>query len=296
MLLRRFGVLSLASVFALTLAAAAWAQNEPPPSDPPANPQKPDGSTPETAKPTTPDRKPLPPAGGTRLRPGAATTRVSMEVGTVAETWGTLVIELDEEKAPVSCRNFLRYVDEGFYDNTLMHRVLNGPQYNALVQGGGYMPGNIKKEGVHEPIICESRNKLRNLKYAIAIARGKDPNSGTSQFFINCADNPELDYPSHDGMGYAVFGRVVEGIDVVDRIHQSRCRTHTERRDERSVPITPVIVKKAKRWAPGDGVESATPPKLAPPKPLKPTPPPPEEPGEKPEDTGEKKPDEKTDN
>jgi peptidyl-prolyl cis-trans isomerase A (cyclophilin A) len=136
---------------------------------------------------------------------------------TVLETsMGVIEIELDREKAPVTVDNFVTYVEEGFYDGLVFHRAIEG----FMVQGGGFQPDGTWKEG-HDPITNEARNGLKNERGAIAMARSSDPDSATSQFFINTVDNPGLDYPNPDGHGYAVFGRVVEGMDVVDAIESA---------------------------------------------------------------------------
>lgn len=125
---------------------------------------------------------------------------------------GLIVVELDQKNAPVTVENFLRYVDESFYDGTVFHRVIDG----FMVQGGGFLSDGSKKDN-HEPIILESQNNLTNVRGTIAMARTNVPDSATSQFFINSVDNDFLNYrPGNDG--YAVFGKVIEGMDVVDSI------------------------------------------------------------------------------
>ncbi|MFD8599052.1 peptidylprolyl isomerase [Kitasatospora sp. NPDC059646] len=128
---------------------------------------------------------------------------------------GDIVIRLDEEKAPATAANFLQYVRDGFYDGTVFHRVIN----NFMVQGGGMEPGLRRKE-TRSPIQNEADNGLKNVKYSVAMARTSDPHSATAQFFINVADNAFLDHTakSGPGWGYAVFGEVVEGQEVVDSI------------------------------------------------------------------------------
>lgn len=127
---------------------------------------------------------------------------------------GKIVVELDPNAAPVTTANFLAYVDEGFYDGTIFHRVIP----NFMIQGGGITPDGEKKE-TKSPIILESDNGLSNKTGTIAMARMRSPNSATAQFYINVADNRALDYtPSTPG--YAVFGRVIEGMDVVNEIRQ----------------------------------------------------------------------------
>ncbi|MEM6280185.1 MAG: peptidylprolyl isomerase [Verrucomicrobiota bacterium] len=130
---------------------------------------------------------------------------------------GTIVLELDREKAPATVENFLAYVEDGFYENTVFHRVIEG----FMIQGGGFglvEGGNARQKETKSPIQNEAKNGLQNARGTIAMARTGDPHSATSQFFINHGDNSNLDYPSFDGWGYAVFGKVVEGLEVVDQI------------------------------------------------------------------------------
>jgi peptidyl-prolyl cis-trans isomerase B (cyclophilin B) len=132
---------------------------------------------------------------------------------------GTIKIELDEAKAPVSCANFESYVRAGHYDGTVFHRVIKG----FMVQGGGMEPG-MKQKPTQAPIKNEADNGLKNKHYTLAMARTNDPHSATAQFFINTTDNGFLDFksPTGSGWGYAVFGRVVDGTSVVDAIEQVR--------------------------------------------------------------------------
>ena len=128
---------------------------------------------------------------------------------------GSMKIELDDERAPLSTANFLAYADSGHYDGTIFHRVIKG----FMLQGGGFAPG-MKQKATVEPIRNEAANGLKNKRYTLAMARTGDPHSATAQFFINTVDNGFLDFRAENaqGWGYAVFGRVVEGTDVVDRI------------------------------------------------------------------------------
>ena len=150
---------------------------------------------------------------------------------------GTIIVQLDAQRAPKTVANFLRYVHEGFYAGTVFHRVIPG----FMIQGGGYT-ARMERKDTHAPIPLESENGLRNLRGTIAMARTMDPNSATSQFFINLVDDPSLDYPQPDGHGYAVFGQVVKGMDVVDRI--ARVATHTVG-PYANVPVKPVVIVKA---------------------------------------------------
>jgi peptidyl-prolyl cis-trans isomerase A (cyclophilin A) len=149
-------------------------------------------------------------------------------------TAGNIVIELDAAKAPKSVDNFLQYVNAGHYNGTVFHRVIN----NFMIQGGG-MTADLKEKPTRPPIPLESRNGLMNARGTVAMARTSDPNSATSQFFINVKDNDFLNQAqSRDGNGYAVFGKVVEGMDVVDKIRA----VPTGPGD---VPLTPVVIKTA---------------------------------------------------
>jgi peptidyl-prolyl cis-trans isomerase B (cyclophilin B) len=154
---------------------------------------------------------------------------------------GTLRIELDDERAPASAANFLAYVDSGHYDGTIFHRVIKG----FMIQGGGFAPG-MKQKGTQAPIKNEANNGLKNRHYTLAMARTGDPHSATAQFFINTTDNGFLDFKSESaqGWGYAVFGRVVEGTEVVDAIEgvkTGRSGFHDD------VPLADVVIHSAKR-------------------------------------------------
>ena len=147
---------------------------------------------------------------------------------------GDIVVELDAAKAPKSVANFVQYVKAGHYDGTIFHRVIN----NFMIQGGGMSP-DMKEKETRAPIPLESRNGLTNQRGTIAMARTPDPNSATAQFFINVKDNDFLNQAqARDGNGYAVFGKVVEGMDVVDKIRA----VPTGAGD---VPTQPVVIKKA---------------------------------------------------
>jgi len=129
--------------------------------------------------------------------------------------FGVIALELDAEKAPESAKNFLAYAEAGHYDNTVFHRVIPG----FMIQGGGFEPG-MKQKPCNAPIKNEADNGLKNDNYTVAMARTSDPHSATAQFFINVADNEFLNFkmPNANGWGYCVFGKVVEGTDVVDKI------------------------------------------------------------------------------
>ncbi|WP_095145605.1 peptidylprolyl isomerase [Pseudomonas sp. Irchel s3b6] len=152
-------------------------------------------------------------------------------------TNGSIEIELDPVKAPVSTKNFLAYVDSGFYTNTIFHRVIPG----FMVQGGGFTPQMAQKD-TKAPIKNEASNGLHNVRGTLSMARTSNPDSATSQFFINVADNDFLN-PGRDA-GYAVFAKVVKGMDVVDIIVNSQTTT---KQGMQNVPIDPVLIKSAKR-------------------------------------------------
>jgi len=148
---------------------------------------------------------------------------------------GEIVIELNEEAAPVTVKNFLRYVEEGFFDGTIFHRVI--PDF--MIQGGGFT-ADMRQRKTHAPIVNEGDNGLKNARGTIAMARTGDPDSATSQFFINHKNNEFLDYAGPEEPGYAVFGKVTEGMDVVDAI----AAVETARKGSYSdVPVKPVVIK-----------------------------------------------------
>lgn len=152
---------------------------------------------------------------------------------------GDITLELDAEKAPNTTQNFLNYVNAGFYNGTIFHRVIN----NFMIQGGGFEVGMKQKE-TNAPIENEANNGLRNDRYTIAMARTNDPHSATAQFFINVADNDFLNHtnPTPNGWGYAVFGKVVEGTDVVDSIKGVKTGNKGFHQD---VPVEDVIIENA---------------------------------------------------
>jgi cyclophilin family peptidyl-prolyl cis-trans isomerase len=170
----------------------------------------------------------------TATQPPAAAANPQVVVDT---SLGSFTIELFQDKAPVSVENFLQYVREGFYAGTIFHRVVAG----YVVQGGGYTP-DLSEKPTRPPIQNEATNGLSNQRGTVAMARTRTVRSGTSQFFVNVVDNRRLDHTGYapDEFGYAVFGRVVEGMDVVDRI--SKVPT-TIKDGMESVPIDPVIIK-----------------------------------------------------
>jgi peptidyl-prolyl cis-trans isomerase B (cyclophilin B) len=154
--------------------------------------------------------------------------------------FGDFTLELNAEKAPVTVANFLQYVESGFYENVIFHRVIDG----FMIQGGGF-DLNMKQKATEAEIKNEANNGLANDKYTIAMARTSVPDSASSQFFINAADNDFLNHtaPTSTGWGYCVFGKVVEGMDVVDKIIKVKT---TSKAGHRDVPVEPVIIEKAK--------------------------------------------------
>ncbi len=150
---------------------------------------------------------------------------------------GDIVIELNEEAAPKSCENFRQYVADGFYDGTIFHRVID----DFMIQGGGFMPDMMQKP-TRDPVENEAANGLNNAAGTIAMARTMEPHSATAQFFINVKDNGFLDHPGQDGWGYCVFGKVVEGMDVVDRIKGVATANRAGHQD---VPAESVVIEKA---------------------------------------------------
>ncbi|HVR50526.1 MAG TPA: peptidylprolyl isomerase [Pseudorhodoferax sp.] len=152
---------------------------------------------------------------------------------------GVITLELDADKAPKSTENFLAYVKKGHYDNTIFHRVIPG----FMVQGGGFEPG-MKQKGSDAPIDNEANNGLKNDKYTVAMARTNDPHSATAQFFINVVDNAFLNHtaPSAQGWGYAVFGKVVKGTEIVDKLKAVKTGRKGFHDD---VPVEDLVIEKA---------------------------------------------------
>jgi cyclophilin family peptidyl-prolyl cis-trans isomerase len=173
---------------------------------------------------------PAPPAPAAQA-PGAAQPASGNPVAVISTSMGDITIELFKDRAPVSVENFLQYAREGFYSGTIFHRVVQ----NFVVQGGGYLPG-MKEKATRPPIQNEATNGLRNLRGTVAMARTRVLRSGTSQFYINVSDNSSLDHRGYspDEFGYAVFGRVLSGMDVADRI------SNVPTKDEN--PIEPVFI------------------------------------------------------
>lgn len=154
---------------------------------------------------------------------------------TIKTNKGSFSIELDEKKAPISSANFISYVNSGFYKGTIFHRVIKG----FMIQGGGFDEAMNQKETL-APIKNEASNGLKNDMYSVAMARTSDPDSATSQFFINVSSNDFLDYPGQDGAGYCVFGKVIEGKEVIDQIKEVSTGSSNGHQD---VPSDPIIIE-----------------------------------------------------
>jgi len=152
---------------------------------------------------------------------------------------GTITLDLDAERAPETVKNFLQYVKDGHYDNTIFHRVIDG----FMIQGGGFEPG-MRQKPTRAPVDNEANNGLKNDRGTIAMARTGDPHSATAQFFINVADNAFLNHsaPTPQGWGYCVFGRVTEGMDVVEKIKGVRTGSKGMHKD---VPVEDVVIERA---------------------------------------------------
>jgi peptidyl-prolyl cis-trans isomerase B (cyclophilin B) len=150
---------------------------------------------------------------------------------------GNIKIDLDADKAPKTVANFLAYVQAGHYNGTIFHRVIDG----FMIQGGGFEPG-MKQKPTNAPVENEAANGLKNEPYSLAMARTSDPHSASAQFFINVKDNSFLDHPGQDGWGYCVFGKVVEGTEVVDQIRKVKTTRTGMFAD---VPVDDVVIEKA---------------------------------------------------
>ena len=157
----------------------------------------------------------------------------------LSTNFGDITLELNAEKAPITVANFLQYVESGFYDGVIFHRVI----YDFMIQGGGF-DANMKQKSSKDEIKNEADNGLANNNYTVAMARTSIPDSASSQFFINIADNDFLNHtaPTSSGWGYCVFGKVVAGMDVVDKIKAVKT---TSKAGHRDVPVEPVIIEKA---------------------------------------------------
>jgi peptidyl-prolyl cis-trans isomerase A (cyclophilin A) len=176
---------------------------------------------------------------GLALSSALASTAYAAEMPQVSlkTSMGEIVLELDPEHAPKTVANFLQYVKSGFYKGTIFHRVIDG----FMVQGGGY-DVKMKSKPTGKPIKNESDNGLKNVPYSIAMARTNVHDSATSQFFINVGENAALDYPGRDGSGYAVFGKVISGQAVVDKI---RGVVVDDMQGQQNVPVVPIVIQSA---------------------------------------------------
>jgi cyclophilin family peptidyl-prolyl cis-trans isomerase len=215
--------LALVPFLALAVAMPALAQDKTPPTKEPAK--------------TEPAKQP-------ETKPAQQADKLAY--AKLATTAGDIVLELNETKAPASVGNFLSYVDKGHYDGTIFHRVIK----DFMIQGGG-MSKDWSQKPTSKGVKNEWRNGLKNVKYTLAMARiGGDPDSGTSQFFINTKDNDMLDRPQGDGAAYAVFGKVVDGFDTVDKIRDAK--VGPDMRGEVSKPAEPVVINSIKRMSDAD--------------------------------------------
>ena len=151
---------------------------------------------------------------------------------------GMITLELYPERAPVTVKNFLQYVEDGFYDGTIFHRVIDG----FMIQGGGFTR-DLNPKPTRAPIPIESQNGLRNDVGTIAMARTRDANSATAQFFINVVNNDDLNYPKPDGHGYTVFGKVIKGMETVNKVAKVPTETRSQ---HQNVPVKPVIIESAR--------------------------------------------------
>jgi cyclophilin family peptidyl-prolyl cis-trans isomerase len=197
---------------------------------------------------------PLVLAGALRAADAPAPTQVR-----ITTNMGEFVIEVRTDRAPLTAQNFLRYVREGFYTNTLFHRAIA----NFVIQGGGFDATTMKPKPTHEPIFNESGNGLQNKRGAVGMARSEPPHSGNAQFYVDLVDNPDLD-PVPTRWGYAVFGRVVQGMDVVDRIGE--VATGTVGPFKQDSPLKPVIIEKAEILGASAATEAPPPTAVPPPR------------------------------
>jgi len=218
LILSRTSVAALASVLFLWLLPAQHARAD-----------EPTAKAPTTAAPTT----------------TSATTQVR-----VTTNMGEFVIEVRADRSPLTAANFLRYVREGFYSNTLLHRVIA----NFVIQGGGHDATTLDLKPTHESVFNESGNGLQNKRGTVGLARGEAPHSGNSQLYVNLVDNPDLD-PVPTRWGYTVFGRIVQGMDVIDRIGETA--TGAKGPWKADAPLKPVIIEKMEIISPGGSAATA---------------------------------------
>jgi cyclophilin family peptidyl-prolyl cis-trans isomerase len=195
---------------------------------------------------------------GLLLSPGAISADEPNPQVRVSTSMGEFVIELRPDRAPITVANFLRYVKEGFYSNTLFHRVIA----NFVIQGGGHDATSLKLKPTHENVFNESGNGLQNKRGAVGLARSDAPHSGNAQFYVNLVDNPDLD-PVPTRWGYTVFGRVVQGMDVIDRIGETP--TGASGPFKSDTPIKPVVIEKVEVVGTAATVSPPVPPVTPPP-------------------------------
>ena len=172
----------------------------------------------------------------------------------VTTNMGEFVIEVRNDRAPLTAANFLRYVREGFYTNTVFHRVIA----NFVIQGGGHDATSLQLKPTHENVFYESGNGLQNKRGTVGLARGETPHSGNAQFFVNLVDNPDLD-PVPTRWGYTVFGRVVQGMDVIEHIGETPTGSMGPFKSDS--PLKPVVIEKMEITSPG---QASTPPPVTP--------------------------------
>ncbi|HTC15832.1 MAG TPA: peptidylprolyl isomerase [Steroidobacteraceae bacterium] len=178
----------------------------------------------------------------------------------VTTNMGDFVIEVRSDRAPLTAANFLRYVREGFYTNTLIHRVIA----NFVIQGGGHDATTLKLKPTHDAIFNESGNGLQNKRGAVGLARGEPPHSGNAQFYVDMVDNPDLD-PVPTRWGYTVFGRIVSGMDVIERIGETPTGATGPWKSD--APLKPVIIEKIELLAAGGAIAPSTATPVNPPPP-----------------------------
>ncbi|MBV8306993.1 MAG: peptidylprolyl isomerase [Gammaproteobacteria bacterium] len=168
----------------------------------------------------------------------------------VTTSLGAFVIEVRSDRAPLTSANFLRYVREGFYTNTLLHRVIA----NFVIQGGGHDATTMQLKPTHDPVFNESGNGLQNKRGTVGLARGESPHSGNAQFYVNLVDNPDLD-PVSTRWGYTVFGRVVQGMDVIEHIGETPTGAMGPFKSDS--PLKPVVIEKMEIISPGQATSPA---------------------------------------
>ncbi|MFC4822344.1 peptidylprolyl isomerase [Dokdonella ginsengisoli] len=221
-------------LLALLVPAYTLAQNAPAPASKPAAAKSEAKPAAKTAKPAA---KPAKTPAKTAEKPAAAEAAANSNKVLIKTSLGDITVELYPDKSPKSVENFLGYVKSGFYDGTVFHRVIEG----FMIQGGGFTK-DLRQKPTKAPIPIESKNGLSNLRGTVSMARTMDPNSATAQFFINTVDNPRLDYVSDANPGYAVYGKVIAGLEVVDKIKAVPTGPQGPFRSD--VPTTAIVIEK----------------------------------------------------